>query len=238
MRLSEKLMLVASWLESSENDLLVEADADESCLTAVASALTKAADALKEGAEEVSKNEPEPTGITVEKLDEIAAVAQAFDESGDELLRKQASVLDEILLTFAATPGSVAAWKKAEDQHLEDLKKKYEAVKKKQVDIDKLGDSLKEIEKSPLMKQFRPNQAPLNSRYCPDHPGVMVVRVGDHKDQCVLDHKVYDYETGYTLNDGTKVPGGNVSEQSQFYGQRDVGHFMFEDTRANRLGMD
>ena len=236
MKLSEKLMLVASWLESSENDLLVEADADENALTVVASALTKAADALKEGAEEVSKSEPE--GITPEKLDEIAAVAQAFDESGDELLRKQASVLDEILLTYAARPDSVATWKKAEDQRLEDLKKKYDAVKKKQVDIDKLGDSVEETKKSPLMKQFRPNQAPLNSRYCPDHPGVMVVRVGDHKDQCVLDHKVYDYEVGYTLNDGTKVPGGNVSEQSQFYGQRDIGHFMFEDTRANRLGMD
>lgn len=235
MKLSEKLLLVASWLESSENDLLVNAEDNEDCLNVVASSLVKASEAIKAGAAEVSKVEPETT-ITSEKLDELAAVAAAFDESGDELLMKQASVLDEILLTFAAPRNALAAAKHMEDDRIEQLKKKYKDTKVKQDEMNKVSDSVKDIEKSHDYKKYRILEAPLNTKYCPDHAGVSTIRVGEHRVQCPMDHKIYDYETGYTTLDGNKVPGGSVSEQTKVM-QHENGHTVF-DTRNQRLGQE
>jgi len=236
MKLSEKLLLVANWLESSENDLLVNAEGDENCLNVVASSLVKASDMIREGAEEVSKIEPEESAMTTEKLDELAAVAAAFDESGDELLMKQASVLDELLLTLAAPKNAVAAAKQMEDDRIEQLKKKYKDPKVKQDEMNKVSDSIKDIEKSRDYKKYRVLEAPLNTRYCPDHAGVSTIRVGEHRVQCPMDHKVYDFETGFSTLNGNKVPGGDVSEQTKIM-QHENGHTVF-DTRSQRLGQE
>src|SRR5665213_1543634 len=171
MKLSEALITVANWLESPDNQVLLEAKSDED-LEVVADVLMTAADIIKSGAEIVKQSEPmtfddpkykwvvydknssgedgmgkviaefeatfdegdkmikdlaghgairngnfgkhgghlifrsddgsvaiegvaEPIKtLTPESLDEMAAIAQAFDESGDELLQKQASVID------------------------------------------------------------------------------------------------------------------------------------------------
>jgi hypothetical protein len=232
MKLSEKLLIVASWLEDSENDLLVNAEFDDNCLSVVASALVKAADALKDGAEEVSK--VEPNGLSSEQLDEIAAVAEAFDESEDDLLRKQASVLDEILLTLAAPRGSSSAYRRMEDDRIEQLKKKYKDVKPYQDELNKVSDSIKAIESSPYYKQYRPLEAPLSSRYCPDHPGALIARVGEHTWQCVLDKKVYNYDSGFKTLQGNTVPGGTVEEQTPTH--MEESHTVF-DTRESKLGL-
>jgi hypothetical protein len=233
MKLSEKIKLVASWLEDSENDLLVNADSDNVNLEVVAEALTAAADILKVSAEIVGDSE---TGvITPESLDEMAALATAFDESGDELLKKQASVLDEILLTFGADKGVIEMGKINEDYRIEELKKKYQKTHELQQEMNKVSDSVKKIEDSPAYKMHRPMEMPLNSRYCPQHAGVPVVRIGEHEVQCILDKKVYNYETGYALDDGTKVPGGDVSLQTKLCPDGSQ-HTMFE-SRSEKLGM-
>lgn len=222
--------MVASWLEDSENDLIVNAEGNDECLTAVASALVKAAEALKEGAEQVSEVEP---AWTAEKLDELAAVAAAFDESGDELLRKQASVLDEILLTIAAPRGAQSEFREAIDDRIEQLKKKYKGSKEHQDEINKVSDSIKAIEKSPVYKQYRPLEQPLSTRYCPDHPGGLVVRVGEHTWQCVMDKKVYNFDTGFKTMQGNTVPGGSVDLQTPDHAEES--HSIF-DTRDSKLG--
>ena len=71
-----------------------------------------------------------------------------------------------------------------------------------------------------LNKTKRPLESPLSTRYCPDHPGTSVIRVGEDTYQCPLDKNVYNYNEGYTLMTGTKVPGGNVEEQTQAIGDR------------------
>jgi HAMP domain-containing protein len=233
MKLSEKLLLVASWLEDSENDLIVNAEVADGCLTTVAAALIKASSALKEGAEEVSKIEP--SGITLESLDEIAAVAQAFDESGDELLKKQASVLDEIMLTIAAPRSAFIDFRQAQDDRIEELKKKYKDTKSHQDELNKVSDSIKAIENSAVYKTYRPLEAALSTRYCPDHPGGLVVRVGEHTWQCVMDKKVYSYESGFKTMQGNIVPGGDVAQQTPDHAEE--GHAIF-DTRDSRLGQD
>jgi len=76
-------------------------------------------------------------------------------------------------------------------------------------------------------------EAPLSTRYCPDHPGVQIARVGEHLWQCELDKKSYNFETGFELNNGSKVPGGDVAQQTQ--GLNLPYHAIF-DTREGRLG--
>lgn len=230
MKLSEKLLIVASWLEDSENDLIINAESDESNLNTVAIALVKAATALKEAAGEVSKSEP---NLTPEKLDEIAAVAQAFDESGDDLLQKQASVLDEILLTIAAPRGAAIQFRETQDDRIEQLKKNYKDIKVRHDEMNKVSDAVKAIEKSPMAKQYRPLEAPLSTRYCPDHAGGLVVRVGEHTWQCVLDKKIYNFDAGFKTMQGNAVPGGSVEMQTPDHAEE--GHVIF-DTRDGRLG--
>jgi hypothetical protein len=235
MKLSEKLLTLANWLADEPNELLIAAEGDETCLNIVAEALIKAADALQTAASEVSEIEPEVESvITPEALEEMAAIAQAFDESGDELLKKQASVLDEILLTFATPKGLIYKLKQAEDDRIEQLKKKYKEVKPQHDEINKVSDALQDIEKSPVYKQYRILEAPLSTRTCPDHPGALVARVGEHTWQCQLDKKVYNYDSGFTTMQGNKVPGGSVDQQTPNY--HDMGHMIF-DTRESKLGV-
>ena len=235
MKLSDKLLIVANWLEDSENDLIVNAENDENHLTIVAATLCGAASLLKIAAEEVAETEP-VGAFTMEQLDELATLAAAFDESGDELLCKQASVLDELLITLAAPKGSAIQFRETQDDRIEELKKKYRDTKSLQDEMNKVSDSVKAIEKSPAYKQYRPMEFPLSMRTCPDHSGIMVIRIGNETVQCPLDKKIYNYETGYTLLSGSRVPGSDVSQQTKGMNEN-PGHTVFDD-RNSRMGQD
>lgn len=54
----------------------------------------------------------------------------------------------------------------------------------------------------------------LSMRYCPDHTGVMLHRVGENVYRCPLDNKDYNWAAGWTDLKGKKHPGGSVSEQT------------------------
>lgn len=233
MRISEMLNAIASWLESPNNEALLLAEYDDDCLKVVAESCLEAAQALKKAADTVDTIEP-PTEsvITPESIDGLANIAAAFDASGDPELQKQASVIDELLLTLAVTPGGVYD-KKAEEKKIDELKKKYENPRKDLEEANKIADSRKAIEKSDMTKQYRMMEAPLTTRYCPDHAGVQIARVGENMWQCELDKKVYNYESGFELNNGSKVPGGDVANQTQSVTVPT--HAIF-DTREGRLG--
>jgi|SRR6185436_2546919 len=234
MRISEMLQAIASWLESPDNEALLLAEYDEDCLKVVAESCVEAAAALKKAAYKVETIEPaEQSHITSESLQGLAQIANAFDTSGDINLKKQASVIDELLLTIAAPPNAQASRKDLEDNRIEELKKKYENPRKELEKTNKIADSEKGIEKSKMTKQYSILEAPLSSRYCPDHAGAQIARIGEHLWQCELDKKIYNFETGFELNNGTKVPGGDVSQQTQ--GLNVPSHTIF-DTREGRLG--
>ena len=63
----------------------------------------------------------------------------------------------------------------------------------------------------------------MHSRYCPDHPGVSLYRIADSVFQCPLDRSVYDYEKGFTTQDGKEYSGGTIAEMTpnwpEFYQQ-------------------
>lgn len=235
MKLSDKILVVAKWLESIDNELLVEAEVNECCMEKLAASFVEAADALRDAADQIKVSEPETKiEITPETLDEMAAVAAAFAESDDELLRKQANVLDEILFTLAAPKDYIFNFKKAEDDKLEALKKKYKTPKEEIDQVNKVSESLDAIRKSPMYKEYRPLEFELQTRTCPDHPGAQMARVAENQFQCSLDHKIYSYDSGYTLLNGAKVPGGHVSEQTPKYNEEGISMF---DNRDSRLGI-
>lgn len=234
MRISEMLNAMATWLESPTNEALLLAEEDDHCLKVVAESCVLASALLKKAAEEVDSLEPAaPSKITPESIEELANLATALDSSNDPQLRKQASVLDELLLTIAAPPGALAEKRAADDYRIEELRKTYEGPRKELQALEKHEDSLKAIDKSNMTKHYKILEAPLSSRYCPDHPGAQISRVGEHMWQCELDKKTYNYETGFELQNGNKVPGGDVAQQTQ--GVSAPFHAIF-DTREGRLG--
>ena len=217
-----------------ENEALRLAEDDEDCAKVVAESCVLAAALLKTAAAEVDAIEPpEPSQITPESVEGLANLAAVFDASGDLELKKQASVIDELLLSIAAPPNAYAERKDLQDQRLVALKQKYEEPRKELHDTNLIGRSEKAIEKSNMTKRLAILEAPLSTRYCPDHAGVQIARVGEHMWQCEMDKKTYNFDSGFELNDGTKVPGGDVAQQTQ--GLNVPYHAIF-DTREGRLG--
>ena len=234
MRISEMLQAMASWLESPNNEALLLSEYHDDSMKVVAENCILAAALLKNAAEQVSDIEPpEESKITQESIEELANLASALDASGDPALKKQASVLDELLLSIAAPPNAYAMRQDLQDRRIEELKKKYEQPRKDLHETNKIADSEKAIDKSEMTKKYTILAAPLSTRYCPDHPGVQIARVGEHTWICEMDKKSYDFENGYTLNNGAKVPGGDVSLQTQ---NLSVPTHAIFDSRESRLG--
>ncbi|TXG77351.1 hypothetical protein E6Q11_02930 [Candidatus Dojkabacteria bacterium] len=179
--------------------------------------------------------------VTPESLAEMVAIASEFDKSGDPLLMKQAAVLDEILLTIGAQRAAVAAAKRAQDEEIarlkaeaakEENKKDPYTVAKKFHDKDNhVAEAQEAINK---IKEYRPMEAPLNTRTCPDHPGAQMARIAEGTYQCSLDKGIYNYENGYTTMKGNKIPGGDVSNQTQSLYDRPNEFTSFE-TRESKL---
>lgn len=181
--------------------------------------------------------------VTPESLAEMAAIAAEFDKSGDPLLMKQAAVLDEILLTIGAQKAAAAAARRAQDEEIARLKalaadkedggKKdpYTVAKKFHDKDNHVAEAQAAIDK---VKEYRPMEAPLNTRTCPDHPGAQMARIAEHTYQCSLDKGIYNYESGYTTMKGNKIPGGDVSNQTQALYDRPNEFTSFE-TRESKL---
>jgi hypothetical protein len=151
---------------------------------------------------------------SVDGLSAVASFANELDKSNDPVLQKYASVLDELLITLAATQEEVNRLKMQQDNKTEELKKKYQNIKTELDNKLKSKEAVEAIKKSPYFKEYRPMEAPLSTRYSPDHPGVQVARVGEGLWQDGLTGKVYDYQAGFTTERGVKVPGGSVSGQT------------------------
>jgi hypothetical protein len=236
MRLSDKLQCLAAWLAHEDNELLADADGNDEALRAVATALTIASDALNETAEYVAAREPEEAQFSAEKLEEIAATAAALDAEG---LCKEAAVLDDILLTIGAPKGFGFSFKKAEEDRISELKKKYQDNAKKVNETqNKVGDDLKTLKDSGVIDRPKHRDTTLSSRYCTSHPGVSLQRTGENQYRCPMDGAEINFELGYQTLSGTKIPPTSVANQSRVMeqGTNDV-HTIF-DTRSSRLGMN
>lgn len=172
--------------------------------------------------------------VSGEAVEKLARMAHVFDASQDASLRKQASVLDELLLTIAVPAEWKKDFEKRQAKQLEELKKVYQDTHD---DIQKsygAEDMKKAIEKSEYMKENPILSEPLSTRYCPDHAGAPISRVGENQWQCSLDHRVYDYVAGFKDDKGyTHHPGG-APAVAQMTKLRHDYHSIF-DSRDDRL---
>lgn len=226
------LIAISEWLQSPNNEALLLSEDHDDSMKIVAENCVLAGALLKAAAEEVALIEPsEESHITSESIEELAVLADMFDKSGDPGLKKQASVIDELLLSIAAPPNAYAERKDLQDQRLIDLKKKYEEPREVLYKDNKIADVERAIDKSNMTKTYEILAAPLSARTCPVHPGVQIARVGEHMWQCELDKKVYNFETGFETPGG-KVPGGSVAEQTDHF---NIPYYNVFDSREGRL---
>jgi hypothetical protein len=234
IRIADLLTAFANSLEDHNNEAMLLAEYDDKCLEIVAKACVTAAEVLKKAAQEVDVIEPvEESKLTPDSLNDIAALASSFDKSDDPELQRTASVLDEILLTIAAPKNYIAEKKAEKEKELQVLKDKYLDVKNCHDEQIKKSEIEKAIDNSDMTKEYRVMEAPLSTRHCPDHNGVSISRVSENVYQCPLDKKTYDFANGYSLYDGTKVPAGDISLQTDI--MNEVGESVF-DTRESRIG--
>lgn len=235
MKTAEILISIANWLESPDNEALLLSEDNQHSMQIVAESCILAAQLLKSAAEEVALIEgPEESVLTPESIEETAALATAFDHSGDPQLKRMASVLDELLLTIAAPPHAKDEKQAYHDNRIETLQKKYQEPRKVLRSLNQTEKAETDIKDSGFTKEYRENYQGLSTRTCPDHPGAQLARIGEHLVQCDLDKKIYDYENGYTLQNGEKIPGGSVDLQTKIMYQDNL-HAEF-DTRDQRLG--
>jgi len=233
MRIAEMLNAMASWLEDPNNEAILISEYDEECLKTVAESCIEAAALLKKAANKVESIEPQPeSAITAESLDKLVDIANAFDASGDPELVVQASVLDELLLTIAAPPNAINNKRAADDKRLDTLREKYQGTTDTLKDMNKVIEAEKAIEDS-KMTEATILDGSLSTRTCPDHPGAQMGRVDEYTWRCEMDGKTYNYQVGFDLENGMKVPGGDVANQTKM----DIPetHAIFDD-RESRLG--
>lgn len=171
--------------------------------------------------------------ITPEAIDNVANLAEAFDASGDPALKKQASVLDELLLSIAAPPGGHNKILRAQSDRIEELRKMYKDPKKELDKYNKADDAKKLIEKSKMTQHQIIQEHPLSTRSCPEHYCQMA-RVGDNQYMCSMDKKVFDFANGFDVN-GVKVPGGSVAEQTSVGNSLMHPESALFDSRESRL---
>lgn len=211
MQTSDKIRVIAEWLENAENEIFQETN--EQDLERVAEAFVSAASMLQKVASEIQVAEDDH-GFSPETLDEIAAIAEAYDESNDEDLQKQASVFDDLLVSIAAPRDFIFDFDKAREVREDAVKKKYEAIAEEERAHRQTDEALEALSKSEVMKERPMRIYPALSRHCMEHPGEMLARVGDDVYQCPLDGKMFNYMEGFTLVDGTKIPPQSVKFQT------------------------
>jgi hypothetical protein len=245
---SDKIRKVAQALKDNtftkeihNHPAMIEADntGNEDVIKTVATALAVAEQLFEHAISNINKVAERYDGqIEESDIDEIAALAEEFDQSGDEFLQKQASVLDQLLVNFSQISGSQA--KKAEEDNIDKIRAKYreqsseEVYKDTALELDKdlkSADVAKAVKEQ--VKEYRPLEAPLSTRTCPDHPGAQMSRMGDGIYQCSMDNKIYNYNEGFKTMKGNEVPGTSVAGQTQGLGERAIEQTSFSTREEN-----
>lgn len=236
------LRVLARKLEKSSDDILISASQkDPETFEKVATAIAAASTLLEGVADDMDNNAS--FSFTENQLDEIAALASAFDESDDPLLKKQASVLDELLLSIASPKNAIAQVRKVTEDEINRLREErrrsrreeaYEKPREAHADMNNAKEQAKAVEQD--VKRYMPLEAPLQTRYPPDRPGGQMTRITDHVYQDIATGKIYDFKNGYTTEKGNKIPGGSVENQTRQLGDyRNQGASLFE-TRESLMG--
>lgn len=150
----------------------------------------------------------------------LAFIANRLDEAG---ITSEADIIDDFLVRLA---------KEVEKENKYDSKKHHNQLirepKTKEDAVDR------ENTKKHHVHTQQSINGTLSTRYCPEHIGVTMSRVGDGTFQCPIDGQVYNWETGWTDYDGNEHLGGSVAAQTPDSTGYATPHRMF-DSRENIL---
>ncbi len=186
--------------------------------------------------EEMGELSDEIQKLESKKKDELGKVADlpgVVDESDDVGDTKESNKNDEFskiaddVLDYKGEDEQGEQSKRYDDKHHHSMQ--VREPKTKQERVDREGREKHHID---TMQQVEAGA--LNTRYCPEHVGVMVGRVGELTYQCPLDGAVYNWETGWTDYDGKEHPGGSVAAQTPDSSGYAIPHRLF-DSRENIL---
>lgn len=167
-------------------------------------------------------------GVAHETFKKLADLADRLDKVGaveeanliDNFIKKQA----EDFLDYKGE-GDTEQSKRYDSKYHHSLQ--IREPKTKQERIDREGR-----EKHHVNTQQHVDTGHLSTRYCPEHVGVQIGRVGENTYQCPLDGQVYNWETGWTDYDGNEHPGSSVAAQTPDSSGYAVPHRIF-DSREN-----
>ena len=115
--------------------------------------------------------------------------------------------------------------------------KRYDSKYHHSIQIRESKEERKDIEgrgKHHVHTQQHAVSTALNTRYCPEHIGVMTGRIGENIYQCPIDGKTFNSETGWVDYDGNVHPGGSVAAQTPDSTSYETSHRIF-DSRENTL---
>lgn len=154
-----------------------------------------------------------------DRLDKLGAIEEA--DLVDDIIEKLATDIER--KEEADTEQS----KRYDSKHHHSLQ--IREPKTKQERVDREGRENHHVH---TMQQT--NAMSLSTRYCPEHVGVPVYRVGESTYQCSMDGAIFNYETGWTDFDGNEHPGGSVAAQTPDSSGYATPHRIF-DSRENIL---
>jgi len=164
---------------------------------------------------------------TADHLDEIGEVEAA--NAIDELIAKHADDYSEDRVEEGDTDQS----KRYDDKHHHSLQ--IREPKKDQERVDREGRDKHHIHNQ-RSEQKKAEAHALSTRYCPEHQGSQMGRVGEGSYQCPLDGQVYNWETGWTDYDGNQHSGGSVAGQTPDSSGYEIPHRVF-DSREKVLNV-
>lgn len=230
-----ELLKIAKELESKFIGLDID-DPDVTQLFAVATSTF----------EKVASSYPDDE-VGAEDLTILAALASAFDKSGDEDLQKEAADIDQMLIAIANPKNALARLNEVYDADLNRLRE--EGRREQREKKYSAGDELAEmgghkaiadaVDKQ--VRRYRPMEAPLSTRYSPDRPGVSLMRITDSVYQDPTTGKIYNYESGYKTDKGNEIPGSSVKNQTDYAEGANDSRSMFttrESLQSSAAGQD
>jgi type IV secretory pathway VirB10-like protein len=236
MAISIDLRILAKKLEDEADNIIASAEDRPEVFQLLVKTVAAASAMLEKTAEVLDENAGD---FSEEQIDGIAALAEAFYGTDDPFLKKQASVLDELLLTLASPKNALAQAKKATEDEIIKLREKYrsqgreESYDSPRESLQKQNRVKEQAAAVDEVKRYKPLEAPLQTRYAPDYPGNMMTRISDNVWQDPMTGKLYDFKAGYTTNKGDHIPGGAVENQIPDVGSTQMeGHTMFDTREA------
>jgi hypothetical protein len=182
-----------------------EADAPVELLNDLKSVLSQALAAAEESVGEKEDLLESQQGLGPAAEEEMAGMSEELQRLESTITNRLSKIADDVV-DWKDEDDSEQK-KRYDDRYHHELQTKEPKSDKERVDRE--GRDEHHVDRYKSVEAHS-----LSTRYCPDHVGTQMGRVGQGSFQCPLDGQVYNWETGWTDFDGNQHPGGSVAAQT------------------------